>query len=137
MARICDFGESKTLHALECSNDAMSAFIGTIVYAAPEIARAPRRYSPESDLFALALVVYECLSLQQVGQPFMERYVQDKDIFDFAHFTEKGGRPSLERLHQEWGENVPAAVERAWAHSPEERGSAALLAGSLQAHVLS
>ena len=87
-------------------------FVGTFLWGAPELfLERPRPYSKSSDTFALALVVYECLwrvDLPDVlaCMPMTTKYI------DFADFTSKGGRPSLDI--NEWPANICGAVEVAW-----------------------
>ena len=95
---LADFGEVESVEFLEGGGDSNEALIGTANWAAPEILSYPRRYSQQSDVFALALVVFECLARETLGPEFLKRHPPPMKCFDFPDFTTKGGRPSLEEL---------------------------------------
>ena len=80
----------------------------------------------ESDLWALSLVVYECMSQCMIGAPFMQSQGLQED---FLSFLEEGNRPTL---RAEWGAAICAAMSQAWCEVPEERGTAAELRDSIQ-----
>ena len=87
-------------------------YVGTFLWGAPELfLQRPRPYSKHSDAFALALVVYECLwRVDLLDVPITMQCI------DFAEFTSKGGRPSLD--NSEWASGICTAVEAAWHQDP-------------------
>ena len=90
-------------------------YVGTPLWGAPELFHRPRPYSKHSDTFALALVVYECL--WRVDLPdVLSCMPMTTQYSDFADFTLKGGRPSLD--NSEWASSICSAVEAAWHQDP-------------------
>ena len=83
------------------------------------------------DVFALTLVVYECLSCQELGSS----YARQDGYHDFADFTSSGSRPSLESLNVEYATFLCGAISVAWAQQPEQRGAATNLFDALIACV--
>ena len=131
-ALLADFGEVITVEFLEGGGDSQEGLIGTPNWAAPEILTFPRRYSQQSDVFALALVVFECLAGEALGGEFLKRHLLDGQYFDFSQFTMKGSRPSLEKIEPSYGAGVCMALGRAWAQDPAARGPASGLAEGLE-----
>ena len=129
---LADFGEVTSVEYLEGGGDSQEGLIGTPNWAAPEILTYPRRYSQSSDVFALALVVFECLAGETLGGEFLKRHSLDGQYFDFSQFTMQGGRPSLEELEPAHGAGVCTALARAWAQDAAARGTAAELAEGLE-----
>ena len=131
--------------SLEDGKDAEDGLIGTVSWCAPELLRVPRLYSQQGqslsetslayywtgDVFALALVVYECLSRQELGSS----YPRQDGCHDFADFTSSGSRPSLESLELEHTAFLCGAISVAWAQQPEQRGTATNLVDALIASV--
>ena len=109
----------------------MEAFIGTPNWAAPETLTYPRRYSQQSDVFALALVTYECLMREELGTEFLKRHPPATRCWDFSDFTSSGGRPPLEELEATYGAGVCTVLATAWSQQPEERGTASELVDAL------
>ena len=129
---LADFGEVTSVEYLEGGGDSQEGLIGTPNWAAPEILSYPRTYSQSSDVFALALVVFECLAGETLGGEFLKRHSLDGQYFDFSQFTMKGGRPSLEELEAAHGAVVCRALAKAWAQDAASRGTAAELAEGLE-----
>ena len=126
IAKICDFGETALVE--EVQKDANDAFIGTPVWAAPELLRFPRLYSQASDVYAVALVVWQCMSLVDPST-----WHPGPDYHDFVDFMGRGARPVLATCLEEWGTALCHAVGVAWHSDPGKRGTCAELEALLQA----
>ena len=86
----------------------------------------------QSDVYALALVVFECISGLELGLQLVKQDLDVRKCFDFADFTSSGGRPLVEELVPQWGLSLCNAVTTAWAQEPRERETAEALASALQ-----
>jgi len=138
--KLADFGETVTTsEALaDSAGDQTGAVIGTSIWLAPELFHPPRLYSQAADVFGLGLVVYECLTQEQLGDPFMRRfhphetgYGGGKLYKDWIDFIEKGGRPDLVNSQAEWGSDVCNAIFTSWSPEADHRSTAAELADAL------
>jgi len=132
VARLCDFGEAVPCDTVDqVIEEEEGCFVGTDVYAAPELFQRPRPYSKQSDVFSLALVLFECMAQTQIGHEYMRIYQHQPEhttlltrIRKWCEFLEGGHRPSLTCCISEWGEDVCCAVEQAWSQQPHDHVSA-------------
>ena len=73
-----------------------------------ELLNRPRMYSKSSDVFALAIVVWECFSLEAPGPIYLQKHgFADRDFADFLY---SGSRPYLTEC---MCEELSAAVSKA------------------------
>lgn len=109
-AYLIDFGIARA--AGETSLTGTGGMIGTLAYMAPERFKASE-FDARADVYALACVLYECLTGQQ---PFPGSSVEQQLA---AHLTTPPPRPSQELSH------VPAALDgviaRGMAKDPQDR----------------
>ncbi len=62
VAKILDFGIAKQTTALGDSNTKTGAMLGTPYYMSPEQAQGTKSVDPRSDLWSLAVIVYQCVT---------------------------------------------------------------------------
>ena len=122
-AKVGDFGIAKSTEGLNLTSTGM--IVGTAAYLAPERV-AGQAATPQSDLYAVGVVLYEALSGRrpfQADTPLgLMRAVEAHQAIPLAE-----ARPGLER-------NLVATVERAMAKDPARRfSSAAAMAAALGA----
>ena len=84
--------------------------------AGSELLFRPRLYSRSADVFALAIIVWECFSLEAPGPGYLRKHgFPDHDFSDFLY---KGCRPDLMGC---MCERLSAAVSKAWSADPSDR----------------
>ena len=120
-AKVGDFGIAKSTEGLNLTSTGM--IVGTAAYLAPERV-AGRPATPQSDLYAVGVVLYEALSGRkpfQADTPIaLMRAVEAHEAIPLAQ-----ARPGLEP-------SLMATVERAMAKEPRRRfSSAAAMAAAL------
>ena len=123
--KLCDFGESVIWHS---SLDYIEhELVSTAAWSAPEVLRAPRRYSVSSDLYGVALVTFEMM----VRRPFWEISEVDEATQQPRCFDElalQGWRPACTNLEYV----TPTAVLRGWSYDYLDRGSVGEFVESLK-----
>ncbi len=123
VAKLTDFGIAMLLDedVLTRTGDV----VGTLAYMAPEQAEG-REVTGQSDLYSLALVLYEALS---GTNPVRGRTPA-------ATVRRVGARlPALERLRRDLPRELCAAIDRAVDPDPASRGKVGALRTALRAHV--
>ena len=135
-AKLCDFGETIVVGAAAADGgmDDEGSLIGTANWAAPDLMRTPRLYSQASDVYALALVCFECIGQRSLSSFYgVVGPAKQRKYYDFCEWMEAQGPPSLERHETEWGDLVCAAVNNAWRSDPDDRCTAKHLDAALEA----
>lgn len=125
--KLCDFGV--TIMAQVCDEEEIShgAFVGSELWAAPEVIAMPRVYSSWSDIFALGLIVLECITQETIEVALAKDAATVLGVhggLDAIAMYQAGQRPSLEEAQREWGTELCDAVSKAWSMEPLDRGSA-------------
>src|SRR4051794_20245981 len=109
---LSDFGITKHTSGSESGLTAADVVVGTVAYMAPEQIEG-KTVSAETDVYALACVLYECIT----GQLPFQRNSEASAMY--AHVREPAPAPSTVR------EGIPSAVDeavmRAMAKEPAER----------------
>ena len=124
IAKVLDFGIAKTTSALDASSTKTGAILGTPSYMSPEQAQGTRSVDHRSDLWSVAVIVYECVTgelpfeSEALGDLFLKIMVNPLPV------------PSA--VAPELQEGFDAWWQRAAARDPNERfQSARELADSL------
>ncbi|MBI3726204.1 protein kinase [bacterium] len=86
---------------------------GTLGYMAPEQLDDARRATPRSDVFALGVIAFECLT--------GELPYEGSSLAAYVSSLDRASAPSLGKLRPELPGALARAVERALAPDPEER----------------
>ena len=68
-AQLCDWGVSMFTKDTEKESVTNGDLVGSLLWAAPELLHKPRMYSRASDVYALTMILYECVTLQA---PFVD-----------------------------------------------------------------
>lgn len=139
--KVCDFGESIMDPNLEVEEEEL---VGTSIWSAPEILSRPRDYSEFSDVYALALVTFECFTRTQFwlldtstqaeflrSEAFDTLLTMSMDVCADPSFEDMmivGWRPTCEKGVLK----TPDAVLRAWSQRDFERASAQELVEALE-----
>lgn len=110
--KVADFGLARVLNEEVLTIDSSAPLEVAVRWCAPEICSA-RRFSKPSDVFAFAMLMYECLAC---GQP---PFASISDSRLVAQAIAAGQRPSVEALKPEPG--VALLLAECWAAEPEER----------------
>ena len=120
VAKLTDFGVARLAgaDALTHTGDV----VGTLAYMAPEQAEG-RRVEPRSDLYALALVLYEAL----VGFNPVRGAAPAATARRLA-----AGIPPLHRLRRDLPNELSGALDRALRTRPDDRGDVADLRAALE-----
>jgi eukaryotic-like serine/threonine-protein kinase len=117
VVKLLDFGVAKTRDAQALHQTSDQALLGTPLYMSPEQVMSTKNVGPATDLWALAVVAYECL----VGRPPF-----DGETVGAIHVAIANGRytpictvdPSLPRSLDPW-------FARAFADAPSQRFASA------------
>lgn len=127
--KICDFGETITEQeaAADARCEANDAFIGSFDWAAPELLCAPRYYSKWSDVYALSLIIFECMSQQSLQSVCKATGNHGY----FPDYVKHEGTPPLDRFVAEWGIDLCDLLNMAWREQPESRCEAQTLVSAL------
>lgn len=103
----------------------------SLIYRAPELSVAPTSKHPHpsrptaaSDIFSLAVVMYEVLSRATIAPPEWSC----QGLLDYHRRVAGGFR---EPFKEGWPAEVKTLVAQAWSQRPEERPSAAEIAEKL------
>jgi len=110
VVKVLDFGAAKWLdHPIALTRSRQA--LGTIAYMSPEQARNPKRVDVRTDIYALGVILYECLAGTRpfVGQSAMDVLV--KIMNDPAPPLDAGSIP----------EALIAVTNTAMARSPDQR----------------
>ena len=141
-AKLCDFGET-IMQDVDREN-VDDCLHGTPGWVAPEIYVPPRLYSNASDVFSLALIVFECIEQRTTldsykGAPDASVHIKPGyfNNFDDVGFVLGGGRPPLspsslrEPLWARICELLQDNEASPWAQDPQHRCSATVVAAAL------
>lgn len=109
--KLLDFGIAKhlDLHTLTGTGEV----IGSLPYMAPEQVRDAKRIGPQSDIYALGAVLYECLT----GEPPF----QARGLIELARRVLQGGPPPLSAARPDAPPALVALIERCLSLEPSER----------------
>lgn len=128
-ARVTDFGMAKLLRALEDAveeggaqavDQSTTGMVGTPYYMAPEQFSMDQRVSPQTDVWALGVVAYECLTGRR---PFEGERVEDVQAAIL-----RGRAAPASSVHRALPLAFDSWFSRACALSPEDRFSSARFA---------
>jgi serine/threonine-protein kinase len=127
--KLVDFGISK-VRAESSENEAsltqVNSTLGTPLYMAPEQARSAREVDARSDIYSVAVILYEMLAART---PYVPETGEFTEILYKLFTTEP---PSLRELRADLDADLVAVVERAMRKDPAERyESAAAFAADL------
>lgn len=116
---LTDFGVSRMV-VEEDSDKRMSANMGTTSWMAPEMLTGEGLYSQKVDVYSFGILLWEILT--------RERPYSNLRSFDIPELVINGHRPTVPK---DLPKPIKDLVAKCWAQSPEERPSAADLAGQL------
>jgi serine/threonine protein kinase len=120
--KILDFGVSRATDRSVPMRSALTtregAIVGTPEYMAPEQARGLAQIGPAADLYALGVILYECLTGKL---PF-----ESPNVGDLIIQIATQPPPRIEELRPDLPTSVAAVVNRAMAKRPEDRFESAL-----------
>lgn len=121
ICKICDFGESCVLSSAS-TEFTSGELLGTALWSPPEVLERPRSYSVFSDVFALALIGFECFTRSKFWTTGSGNNLS-RHPPSFEELVLDGFRPELnmdDHIHR-----IPQALlQRAWAREPKARGTA-------------
>jgi len=119
---IIDFDTAKRLNRKSHSK----TVLGTIVYTAPEVLNAKKNsgYDFKCDVWSFGMVLYQLMTLKP---PYW-----DRDRFEATELIEKGIRPTLDLLPQDWSELLQIFIT-CTELDPEKRPDAATVSAKLLA----
>jgi serine/threonine-protein kinase len=115
LCKLLDFGVVKSAHD---NSTRQGALLGTTRYMAPEQLGLDLPVSPQTDLFALGVIVYECL----VGQSPFEGDTVERVLFKIMSEHET----PIRELRPEVPEGLAELVSRALSKQPAARPESAL-----------
>jgi len=115
LCKLLDFGIVKSG---QDNTTQPGALLGTTRYMAPEQLGLALPVSPQTDLFALAVILYECLA----GRNPFEGDTVERVLFKIMSVQE----PPLRTLRPEVPEGLSALISRALSKLPEQRPDSAL-----------
>ena len=111
--KVVDFGISRVVRPGVARLTQSAALMGTPCYMAPEQVRDARSVDARSDVFSLALVVYEML----VGA----RAVRGESLIEVLHAITSGEIVPLGRANERLPAELVGVLERAYAVDPAKR----------------
>jgi serine/threonine-protein kinase len=126
---LLDFGISRAIEHSETSLTASGALLGTPEYMSPEQVRGENDVGPSSDVWALGVVLYECLSGKK---PFAAPTVGGV----IARIVSESPTP-LSRRAPDVPSELAAEIDRALARDPDERHASMRELGDALAHAAS
>ncbi len=113
--KVLDFGISKVGQGKSASLTQTNSALGTPLYMSPEQARSPRDVDLRSDLYSVAVILYEMLSGRT---PFNSESGEFTEIL-FKLFT--ADPPDVRSLRPEVSEGLAAVVHTGLARDPAQR----------------
>lgn len=137
--KVLDFGIAKTQPSKGSSPDSMATpltqdgmFVGTPHYAAPEVIRQSPAIDERADIFALGVIMYQCLT----GTLPLQGEHQDRLTVLFRTLNERPPSPRERAPERDIPLQIDAIVMKAMAPEPGERfASAAALAEAIRSTV--
>lgn len=137
--KVLDFGIAKTQPTMGSSPDSMATpltqdgmFVGTPHFAAPEVIRQSPAIDERADIFALGVIMYQCLT----GTLPLQGEHQDRLTVLFRTLNERPPSPRERAPERDIPPQVDAIVMKAMASEPGERfANAAALAEAIRATV--
>ena len=131
VAKLGDFGLAKEF-ANPCAGASMTnpaaGAIGTALYLAPELISGDGNYTPMSDVYALGIVMWECVAREV---PYADEPVHRVQVQ-----VMNGARPSFEKLGASPESRLPldyaTVAKQCWDGDPRNRPSGAELAARLE-----
>jgi Protein kinase domain len=111
--KVLDFGVAKSTLAVGTSQTASGALMGTPQYMSPEQANGDREVDHRSDLWALAIIVMECLSGRR---PF-----ESSGLGDLLMKIMSAAPPAVQALDPALPASLGAWWQRALARDPNQR----------------
>ena len=111
--KVADFGLAKALDDDDMSMTQSGTGLGTPYYMAPEQARNAKHVDGRSDIYALGITLYHCLTgkLPFTGNSAMEVVLA----------KEKGNFPSIRKLNPEVPERLELILDKMIAKDPAQR----------------
>lgn len=120
-AKITDFGLAKV--KTETRTSTYASPMGTLPWMAPEILGLMARYSPASDVYAYAIILWEIVTRKSP-------YAEAADAQVIIRCVQAGER---EAIPPECPSRYAALIERCWAQRPEARPSIEVAIRELEA----
>jgi len=113
-AKLTDFGISRAKMGAE---QALTSFSGTVAWMAPELLRGDKTYTEAVDIYSLAMVIFEALTLET---PFDGFHVGQLVML----VANQGSRPQLWHTPSSAEKAAQGLMVRMWAAEAAERPSA-------------
>lgn len=123
-AKLADFGLSavKTESSSQSKGEGAKKGVGTLRWKAPELFGLKPKYSTKSDIYALAMTLWELASR---AVPYAE--ADDSDIKDEVKSGER------EEIDGDWPEDFAETIKVCWKQKPEERPEADMVVKAMEA----
>ena len=121
-AKICDFGLAKVRSVVSALSVANSTAV-TTAWSAPEVFGLRPKYSEKSDVFSIAVILWELLTKKQ---PYA-------DVLDPAEVRDAVRNGEREEIPANCPGEYRALVEHCWAQKPDARPSASDAAAAVEA----
>ncbi len=120
IAKIGDFGLSKMKASASAASKSSSA-AGTILYQAPEILLWASSSRPQTDVFAMGLILWELLSGKNVWHDDDGTYLSAGQLISKYNKQE---RPPLSAIPDDVEPDIVALMQDCWAEDPNRRPTA-------------
>lgn len=115
---ICKIADLGTAVKLKTSSDLLTEQIGTTGYSAPEIF-STKGYSFPVDVFACGVLFWELLG---TSRAMRDNVLMGRDPYEAVEMMEAGVRPVFQASADYHSRpELRAAIDKAWATSPEDR----------------
>jgi serine/threonine protein kinase len=121
-AKLTDFGVSRFCKG---ATKALTSFAGTVAWMAPELLRAEDSYDYKVDVYAMGMVIFECLTHEF---PFDGLHMGQLTI----KVAIQGSRPQLWPTMSESEKMLQDLMVRCWSQEPDERPSCKECIGEVQ-----
>ena len=115
-AKVTDFGLARVRNS---TRSIIKSLVGTVNWQAPELWVPHPRYNEKVDVFAAALVYWECLQWHHQTKRFPFEGMNEHAIYQDV--GQRQNRPATAPLRRQWGSEIVDLIERMWSQDPKQR----------------
>jgi serine/threonine protein kinase len=107
------------------------SLVGTVCYQPPEMWTAHPKYDSKVDVYSCAMVFWEMLQWHKADKKYPWEGMNEHAIYDLV--GTKRHRPSVHKLHLQWGDDIVDLMEEMWVQEPKERPTMTAVVERLEA----